>query len=539
MPESARLPPPALALCLVVATGVALRMLGLQRGLWIDEAWVVESVRSPALHDMFFYQGWAQTTPPGVLLFLRAFRPLTGASPETFRLVPFAIGIVTLAVLVRLCRRLLSAGFALLGAIILACSPEILWYATEIKQYAFDLLAAAVLLSLGVAFVESPTRARMSAWFGAYCVLAGLSYTVAFYLPALLLTVIIVHRQDSGFVSPREIALHGAVAVLVLLVFYAVFARPNAAAVSLYEYWRGGFLLGSDKPLTIFLARAVGEVFAYLPIFIQGRLAAGLLVMSVLLGLASLWRTHAPWHPRAAAMFALFALPLLTVFAANALGVYPLADFRLVHFLIPNGLLSCLFGIEFLIAALCRLVASRRGCDCLLMAGLLLAAASAWQFTHKKVHTVLERRQWDTAEDMRTIARFLHQVDGLRRPIYVHSAMRQHLAVYLHQFPLAAPIHWGDSDRPCCIPGSVWSQSDVEPTVFKRHVAEIIKALGPGEFYVMTRYSNDKLQRPPLYRAEFRAQGCEIPWTLAATTLRLLKISCGSARRIDTPTPRR
>lgn len=247
-------PSPAqiMALIAVVAMGIGLRCLGLQRALWIDEAWVIDSVRRASLHDMFFYPDWAQTTPPGVLLLLRAIAPLTGVTPEHFRYLPFVVSVITLLLVTRLCLRWLSPGFALLAMVMLASSPEILWYSTEIKQYAFDLLAATSMLALGAAFIQAPSRRRWHWWIGAYGVFAGISFPVWFYLPALMAVAFAIHRRAPQFAKLREIAAGLAGAGFITAVIYFAFARPNADVPTLRQYWNSGFYRSSGDSFPFF-----------------------------------------------------------------------------------------------------------------------------------------------------------------------------------------------------------------------------------------------------------------------------------------------
>ena len=61
--------------CLIVAVvamcGVAFRLLGLGRSIWLDEAWVANSVTAGSLAGMFRYDSWLQTSPPLFLLLVR------------------------------------------------------------------------------------------------------------------------------------------------------------------------------------------------------------------------------------------------------------------------------------------------------------------------------------------------------------------------------------------------------------------------------------------------------------------------------------
>src|SRR5579883_1739266 len=76
------------AAALLIAV-VALGMYGMGRSLWLDEAWVANSVQEPSLGGMFHYSGWLQVNPPLFLLLVRGAVDIAGASNAAFRLVPF------------------------------------------------------------------------------------------------------------------------------------------------------------------------------------------------------------------------------------------------------------------------------------------------------------------------------------------------------------------------------------------------------------------------------------------------------------------
>jgi hypothetical protein len=50
---------------------LVLGLYGIGRSLWLDEAWVANSINAPALGGMFHYPNWLQTSPPLFLLLAR------------------------------------------------------------------------------------------------------------------------------------------------------------------------------------------------------------------------------------------------------------------------------------------------------------------------------------------------------------------------------------------------------------------------------------------------------------------------------------
>jgi peptide deformylase len=48
----------------VVPRYTEVRLQGFDRSLWQDESWVANSILSQTWHGMFYYDAWAQSTPP-------------------------------------------------------------------------------------------------------------------------------------------------------------------------------------------------------------------------------------------------------------------------------------------------------------------------------------------------------------------------------------------------------------------------------------------------------------------------------------------
>src|SRR6516162_9211665 len=76
----------------VILLGVLARTSLLSKSLWLDEAWVANSVLEPSWRQMFYYERWAQTTPPLVLVSMRGAVHLFGSGEIALRGVPFVAG---------------------------------------------------------------------------------------------------------------------------------------------------------------------------------------------------------------------------------------------------------------------------------------------------------------------------------------------------------------------------------------------------------------------------------------------------------------
>src|SRR5580658_2833991 len=102
---------------------VGLGVYGMGRSLWLDEAWVANSIQARSLLGMFYYPDWLQINPPLFLLLARAAVRAVGASNVAFRAVPLAMAVAAAAGMLAVSQRLLRPSFALLATAVVAFDP--------------------------------------------------------------------------------------------------------------------------------------------------------------------------------------------------------------------------------------------------------------------------------------------------------------------------------------------------------------------------------------------------------------------------------
>ena len=92
---------------------------GIGRSLWLDEAWVANSINAPTLSEMFYYPNWLQSSPPLFLLASRGTVRVLGLSNRSLRIVPLAMALLATLGLFTAATRLQSLPFAALATAIL------------------------------------------------------------------------------------------------------------------------------------------------------------------------------------------------------------------------------------------------------------------------------------------------------------------------------------------------------------------------------------------------------------------------------------
>jgi len=258
-PSSSRLPAgAAAALVLIFALALCFRLSDLAgRDLWTDEAWValaaLQTTPAAALAA-------GQSTPPLYLLSVWAVVRVLGGSEAAVRAVSFLLGVGTLFLIWRLARSLVPLTSSLLALTAVACSPVMVYYAKELKQYSGDAFFAVLIFYLAE---RVRTRRGQRGWAAltmAGVLGLGFSHPLVFTLPvaAAVLWGTLPSRR------PR-VALLGAVWALAFAAYYLLFFRLELDP-KLVTYWVEVAAFPDFtgvKPLVIWLGQALYGYFWY------------------------------------------------------------------------------------------------------------------------------------------------------------------------------------------------------------------------------------------------------------------------------------
>jgi 4-amino-4-deoxy-L-arabinose transferase-like glycosyltransferase len=186
-----------LALALVlVAFGLRAYHLDFQ-SLWRDE---VDALRfaTRALPDLLATFRTPGENGPLYFLVLRGWLLLTGRSEFALRSLSLIAGVLAVPLTVALGRRLLDRQTALVGGLLVATSPYLVWYSQEAKMYA---LTVSLVIAALWAYWASLTRGGWGRW-----ALCWLLTTLAIYvhiLSVLLIPVQIVWFAVACILQPR------------------------------------------------------------------------------------------------------------------------------------------------------------------------------------------------------------------------------------------------------------------------------------------------------------------------------------------------
>jgi 4-amino-4-deoxy-L-arabinose transferase-like glycosyltransferase len=314
---------------LVLAAGVVLRLrqYAADRSLWRDEAALVYNVLHRGYLGFNRPLDFEQGTPPGFFMVEKAMSQVFGTSELSLRALPLLCGIGALVVALVLVRRHLDAPTGLVALGLMAVSPSLIYFASEVKQYSTDLFVSLLIV-----------LAASSAWRRRYdlrsCVVLALtgmagvwfSHAATFTLVGVGVVLAWPVLRDRDHRRIVRLIAVGAAWLATWATTYAVFDRHLDNDKFLRDFWSQAFLpipptsrAGLDRWGT-----AISTLFAMLTghstlVWLLGPLA--------IVGAVALWRTNR-------GVLGVLLIPWITVVIASSRQLYPATE-RLVLFLLP------------------------------------------------------------------------------------------------------------------------------------------------------------------------------------------------------------
>lgn len=414
-----------------IALGSVLRLLAYaeNRPLWTDELMLATSVAWRSFAGLARPLEYDQTAPLGFLWVERLAVSLGGADELSLRALPLVCGIATLPLLWITGRRLLGERAALTALLLATLSTPLIYYASEVKQYASDVLVTAGLLYAATSMLRSPERP--SAWrrlAAAGSVAVFFSQTSVFMLAAVGVAACASRRVRATTRWLARLSLAAALWAACFLPLFATVYRSTATSAYMRQIWQDTFLTprAPDLGARLYFAAECVLVQSVLPTWPEPpRALVAAAVAAFLAGVAVLWRRD----ERGAA--ALITLPVLFVVVASAIEQYPIG-MRVLLFLSPATFLT--YGAA--LSAAVRHVPARAR-DAAFAAAL---ACFAWWREEPVRRTAVEPRRYEDTRDV--IADYRHRES--RDPVYVYADAAPSWAFYTTdwQAPDTARLAW-------------------------------------------------------------------------------------------------
>jgi hypothetical protein len=331
----------------IVAAGALLRVAQYlaNRSLWADESFLALNIVERSFGGLAAPLEHNQAAPLGFLALSKLAVVLFGTSEYALRCVPLLAGLVALPLFLFVARRVLAPATVPVALLSFAVSDQLIYYASEVKQYSSDVAVTLAILLFGFTVAARRLDWR-TAVAGAACgaIAVWLSHPAIFVLAAtgLVLLVCGIHKDepDRDPVRPREffarvlpLAMMGIVWVASFGAFYAVSLGGMAENRKRQRYWGDAFM-----PLTSewggWMKRTFVGLFAD---------PGGFSPVWVAIALAAVGCGWLGWRNLRALSF--LVAPVTLCLTASALRQYPFSD-RLLLFLVPVLVLLAAAGVE-------------------------------------------------------------------------------------------------------------------------------------------------------------------------------------------------
>jgi hypothetical protein len=224
---------------LLVGLGVVARIVryAADRSLWRDECALAVNVLERSFAGLLRPLD-DQVAPLGFLVLSKATVSLFGSSEYALRLVPLAAGLASLPLFHLAVREFLGRGEAAVALMLFSLSEPLIFYSSEVKQYASDVLACTAILLLGARILcRGMTWPRLLGF--AVTGIAGvwISIPAAFACAAAGAALLLVTLRAKRWPAVLGVGLTCAACLASFASHYRLFQASARAAKNLEESW--------------------------------------------------------------------------------------------------------------------------------------------------------------------------------------------------------------------------------------------------------------------------------------------------------------
>lgn len=309
----------------LVALGLVLRLRQYlaNRSLWLDEAMLALNIIHKDIGGLFGKLDYEQGAPLGFLLLEKLAATLLGNGERALRLLPLLAGCASLVLFYLLARQILRPPGLLIALALFALSPTLIYYSSEVKQYALDVFFTVLLFYLFTRHSSPvPRNSSFIIHHSAFLLAPWFSHPAIFILAAIGLTLLIQNRR-----TPLPTLAMGVGWLVSFGILYLVSLRGLSENEFLRGYWQEYFRANPPDALLGLFANP-GGLTAHAPallaamllgaamLFARQQKAAGSLLLVFFFAWAASWLELYPLAGR----MALFLVPLIYIFLASAVG---------------------------------------------------------------------------------------------------------------------------------------------------------------------------------------------------------------------------
>ncbi|MEL6862400.1 MAG: glycosyltransferase family 39 protein [Pseudomonadota bacterium] len=304
---------------LILGLAVVLRLLNLGgTSLWYDEGiYLLNSQGSFA--ELIHNTQTQNSSPIGFPFLLWLIDNTLGLNAFTARLPSAIAGILSVWVVLSLTKVGANRAVALIAALMLAVAPMQILYAQEVREYAFSILASAVILW---AYLAAYNQGRILPLIVALCVAPWFSYGACFTALAALVSLAGARLFQPIDVQWRAVGAAFLAFVVSLVLVYLSFAQYQMYTGEVW-YLQEHYLAQSGlNPVVWLVLNSGGVLLASLP----GLLAV--VVIPILLAIYYFRYVRAPLEITKEPLLLIFLVLFGGLIAGGILEVYPFGSPR-------------------------------------------------------------------------------------------------------------------------------------------------------------------------------------------------------------------
>lgn len=325
----------------IIAFGIVLRVSQylFNRSLWLDEACLVWNIVHKPFSDLLGPLAYNQAAPIGFLFVEKFFVQAFGNTDYILRLFPLMCGILSLPLYYHLIKHRMSKGVTLFAVALLSLSNNLIYYASDVKQYASDVMIA-IILYLAVFYFDAkkmtPSRIVSFGFLGGVTI--WFSHPALFILAGFGITLTVINLLRRDFTRVFRLTFVFSVWAISFICIYFGSYDQMTGNQGLLRYWNSAFMPFPPTSMAEFLwfPNKLFEILKNPAQIAFSKIA----VVLVLLGCISMF------FKRKKVFFFLFS-PIFFALLASALHVYPFEG-RLLLFTLPALFISVALGAQTL-----------------------------------------------------------------------------------------------------------------------------------------------------------------------------------------------
>jgi len=502
------------AFIIIALLAIVLRLNVIHYSLWLDEAWVANSILSPSWSGMLYYDRWVQTTPPLVLILIRAVTSSFGVSELGLRAVPLVCGLLSILAMCAALRRMVSPTLVVLGTTFFAGNYYAAKYSQEVKQYSADLLVSCLFMLLVWVFLEGDLSG-LAYWGLAALGTVGifLSYVTVFWYPVVLLVAAqkFLHTRKASTPARPWTSRALQARLLLLAILYAgagvtvdsQFIYPNRAP-NLVNQWQGafwgsgGFFVSSNRFL-----QNLSQL--WIPHQQQWWLISLSYLVGILCGLGLLHALiqSARRERRGQRILFLSTFPIVAAFGASVMGQYPLLQYpRFILWTLPICTVLALYGLESIWTRTARFFSipfSHR------ISSILLPVLCA---LYLLANVMYLKRNPPSPEQVREATLYLKTHAAPQDAVFVSGADIEQFSFYtklLHWFP--QNLYVANTWWPCCSRNKMLVASNPRAGNLKDDLHSFVLRSGQSTVWLLFPTGKD----PAYWTYSLRSEIREVP----------------------------